>query len=253
MKPAIVVKLSGAALGADRPIRTAAFQQIAAQLETIQRLGHRVGVVVGGGNIYRGSETVNSGEFDDLLPEQRDNLGMLATALNAQGLVYALQRRGLPVRLIALPGVAAPLGQPWKKDDLAATTDIVVVGGGTGVSGVSSDVAAPLLARDLGAPLIIVSKHNVSGVYTSDPNIQRPGSPPARFLEELTAQDALDMGLLIMDRKALELCQEFGCIVRVVKANDGHSLLQAARGERIGSTVRPAPQLAADLFVEAVV
>lgn len=250
MKPAIVVKLSGAALGDSRPISPRAFRGVAAQLDAVRRLGHRIGVVVGGGNIYRGSEAWAEDEDEDLQAEKRDNLGMLATSFNAQALLYALERRGLPAHLIALPGISAPLARPWNDDDLATTTDIVVVAGGTGRSGVSSDVAAPLLAQSLGAQLIIMSKHNVRGVFTSDPNAPEIGLAPPRFLDSLTTKEALDMGLQIMDRKALQLCQELGCLIHIVNANEGDTILQAALGGRVGSTIRPVTHLASEAFAD---
>ncbi|OLT43915.1 hypothetical protein BJF86_13220 [Serinicoccus sp. CNJ-927] len=235
----LIVKLSGAALGGLHVFHPPAFRAMAAQVKQLRDSGHRVGLVLGGGNAYRASESWECGDYGDLPRTERDNLGMLATAMNAQAMTYALRQIGLPARMIARQGIAAPLAEPWDEQDLATTSDVIVVAGGTGQSGVSSDVAAPLLAAAMGAREIVVAKHNINGVFTSDPNVDHPGRPAAQFLAELTAQDALDQGLQVMDREALVLCQQAGCTVRVVSANDHDAITRVAGGEAVGSTIWP--------------
>lgn len=171
-----------------------------------------------------------------------DDLGMIGSSWNARALAHQLtQIGGMKPRLIAKAEVAAGLAEAWDGDMSLgeASDEVVIVAAGVGQSGVSTDVAAPVLARDLGTNRIIMAKHGVKGIFTSDPNRPVPGKPEATFLPSLTIEEALEGGISIMDRSALELCRTYKITVQVVGAEMSRSLTRAVRGDDIGSVLLP--------------
>jgi len=243
----VVLKLSGEAFGepvgddaGPRPrrvgIQTQAFQGVIKQVRAITKMGIMCGIVVGGGNLVRGGSTSTAG----LSRETVDVAGMLSTLINALTLRAGLEEtREIKATVIAKPGVCEPLVTPWGKHIFSAGTaeEVVIVAGGTGRGGVSTDVAAPMLATAMGASLIVMSKHGVDGIYDRDPNA--PGAGAAERLSSISVAEALERKLRIMNSAAMELCQQYGLTVQVVSAEDPNALVQVVRGEAIGSKLVP--------------
>ena len=241
---AVVIKLSGAAIGRAAPNGAAlngpVLSDFAHQIARIAKTGVACGVVIGGGNIVRGNQPWGASA-----PSARKlhELGMLATAINARALHSTLQSlSSIPSTVIAKPGVARDLAMvSW---DEAVRGDLTggafIVAGGTGRPGVSTDVAAALLASDLGAKRVIMSKDGVDGIYTGDPN---PSStrydPTARVLLRLTTKTALDLELSFMDQIAVELCDAKAISVHVVGAQEDRAIERAFNGESLGSLMTP--------------
>jgi uridylate kinase len=235
----IVLKLSGEALAHHRPLDGQAFEEVAGQIVELVQSGVRCGVVVGGGNIFRGNLAWGT---RDLPGDSKDELGMLATALNATALHHQLSSVGITSTVIAKPGPCEHLGSPWASDTFdRGDADVFIVAGGTGCPGVSSDVAAPMLARDMGASKIVMSKNGVDAIYTGDPHdsLRTPHGPRPSRLASVATADALRANLRFMDRAAIELCEKYGLHVHVVGAAVPRSLVRAYAGERLGSLLHP--------------
>lgn len=236
----VVLKLSGEALAGDSPPWDGhAFESVGEQIAEIVSSGVRCGIVIGGGNFIRGGMQWGARGLD---AHAIDDLGMIGSSWNARALAHQLNRiGGMKPKIIAKAQVAAGLADPWDPEmSLGETADeVIIVAAGVGQSGASTDLAAPILARDLGANWIIMAKYGVEGVFTSDPNRAATANPPARLLRELTVDEALQRGITIMDRKALELCREYKMNVQVVGAKVQRSLVRAVQGEALGSLMRP--------------
>lgn len=235
----IVVKLSGAAFADTSPLDGRAFELAAEELAYLAKAGMRVGVVVGGGNIMRGGRPWGD---HGISRTAQDDLGMLATAINAIALRSEIQQRyDIDVKVIAKPGICAPLCEPWEEASLGAggAGDITVVAGGVGRSGVSTDVAAPILARAMGARRIVMSKHGIDGIYATDPNEACNSGRRPTLLRRLTGRNALDLDLRFMDRTAIQICSELSIEVHVIGAHVLGGIRRAAMGESLGSVMTP--------------
>lgn len=235
---AVVLKLSGEALGKHRPLDGHAVDAVCRQIVDIAEAGIRVGVVVGGGNFIRGSE-VWAGS--PLPREVLDTWGMRGTVFNAQALQDHLQATSaLSVLVVAKPGPASACVPRWTREAVSdPSAQVVIVGGGLGQFGISTDVAAPELARDMGSRLIVMAKHGVDYIHASDPNRIDHRLPRPDPILELTADEALERGLRVMDHEAIKRCRDYGITVQVVGA-DGSKLREAILDDkRIGSVMRP--------------
>ena len=238
-RPAIVLKLSGEALAVGgRPLSPFAFEAVAAEIVDLVRAGYRVGVVVGGGNIHRGGTPWGA---HGLSRQAADVLGMHATALNAIALGLQLDEAAGDLRtsVIAKRGPVKKLFARWTGLRLGryATHDVLIVAGGIGRSGVSTDVAAPLLARDMGADRVVMSKFKVDGIYSLDP---RHFPLEAQLLPTLSVDEALARDLRFMDQSAMRLCQKFGLTVHVLSAERRSAITELLLGgARLGSIMEP--------------
>ena len=235
----VVLKLSGEAFSSPgRTLDPTTFESVARQIHRLVDAGWRVGVVVGGGNIHRGGLPWGA---HGLAAPSDDEIGMHATAINALTLARQLQHLddGVDATVIARPGPVRALFAPWRPAALRRRNrrDVYIVAGGTGVGGVSTDVAAPMLARDLAAELVIVSKFGVDGIYSSDPN-RFPHE--AVLLKKIAVQEAIDWNLRFMDSAAMRLCQQYQLNVHVVPASDPEAITKVVlSGADIGSVMLP--------------
>ena len=237
MKPAfkrILLKLSGEALlgdlpyGAD-PERIAA---IAQQVKAVADRGVEIAIVVGGGNIYRGLMGAAAG----MDRATGDYMGMLATVLNALALQDALEKTGAVTRVqsaITISEVAEPYIRRRAMRHLEKGR-IVIFAAGTGNPFFTTDTAAALRALEIHAEALLMGKHGVEGVYSADPRVDSG----AKFIPEISHQEAIEQRLQVMDSTALSLCMDNGLPLYVFNIDDERNIYRIVCGERVGTVVR---------------
>jgi uridylate kinase len=199
----VIIKIGGEALaGPDGGgVHQAAVDRVAADLVAAQALGISLGVVNGGGNIFRGVEVSAEG----VARATGDAMGMLATVMNALVLEAAIERAGAPARTLsalAMPAVCETYSRQRALKHLAAGR-IVLLAAGTGNPYFTTDTAAVLRAGELGAEAVLKGT-KVDGVYSADPM----KDPQARRFERLTHQEAIERDLRVMDSTAFALARE---------------------------------------------
>ena len=229
----VLLKLSGEALMGDLPygIDSAMLNTIAGQLKTVQDMGIQVGIVVGGGNIYRGAAAAAAG----MDRATADYAGMLATIINAITLQDALERNGLTVRTqsaIAVTSVAEPYISRRAIRHLEKGR-VVIFAAGTGNPYMTTDTAAALRAIELDADVLLMAKKDVNGVFEADP----AKDPSARKFRILSYLDALNRRLQVMDSTALSLCMENSLPIVVFNLRLPRSIELAASGKDNGTTI----------------
>jgi len=232
----VLLKLSGEALMGDRDFGTDAevVEGIAQQLKNVRDRGVQVSVVLGAGNIYRGLEGAAAG----MDRATADYMGMLAIVLNALTLQDALERQGVHTRVqsaITISEVAEPYIRRRAMRHLEKGR-IVIFAAGTGNPFFTTDTAAALRALEMHAEAILMAKNGVEGVYTADPR----EDPDAEFIPEITAREALQRGLKVMDSTALSLCMDNGLPIYVFNMNDESNIDRIVSGERVGTLVTTA-------------
>jgi uridylate kinase len=198
----------------------------------VQKLGVDLGLVLGGGNIVRGSVASQQG-MDRV---SADYMGMLATVINALAVQDILERKDVKTRVqtaIRMEELAEPYIRRRAVRHLEKNR-VVLFAGGTGNPYFSTDTAAVLRALEIEANVIIKAT-NVDGVYTDDPN----RNTDAEFLPELTFDEALIRGLKIMDANAFALCRENGLPIVVMNVNQKGAIARVIQGERVGTIIRP--------------
>ncbi len=229
----ILIKLSGEALAGERGygIDPDVVAEMAEQLKEILQSGVEIGVVVGGGNIFRARTGTKRGGIERTTA---DYMGMLASVLNGLALQDALEKVGVQTRVlsaIAMHEVAEPYIRRRAVRHLEKGR-IVIFAAGTGNPYFTTDTAAALRAAEIGAQAIIKAT-NVAGVYDCDPN-KHAG---AKLLTRLTYMDALKMGLKVMDATAISLSMENRIPLLVLNMTVPGNLLKAVMGEAVGSTI----------------
>ncbi len=221
----VVVKVSGEALmGPDNfGIHQPTLERIAADVAATRALGVGIGVVVGGGNIFRGVKVSTQG-----IPRvTADMMGMLATVMNALAFETALEKAGAPARTMSaltMPGVCEPYE---RRDALRHLADgqIVILAGGTGNPFFTTDTAAVLRAAELGAEAVLKAT-DVDGIYSADPK----KNPKAKRYEALTHQEALDRDLKVMDATAFALARENRMPIIVFSIREAGAVEAVLRG-----------------------
>jgi uridylate kinase len=237
-KPAfqrVLVKLSGEALMGGLEFGTDArtVERIARQLKGVRDRGVEVSVVLGAGNIYRGLEGAAAG----MDRATADYMGMLAIVLNALTLQDALEKEGVHTRVqsaITISEVAEPYIRRRAMRHLEKGR-IVIFAAGTGNPFFTSDTAAALRALEMHAEIILMAKNGVEGVYTADPK----ADPNAEFIPEITAREAIQRNLKVMDSTALSLCMDNHLPIAVFNMNDESNIDRIVSGERVGTLVKP--------------
>jgi uridylate kinase len=232
----VLVKLSGEALMGDLDYGTdpKTVQAIAHQLQRVHDRGVEVAVVLGAGNIYRGLEAAAQG----MDRATGDYMGMLAIVLNALTLQDALEHLGVHTRIqsaITISEVAEPYIRRRAMRHLEKGR-IVIFAAGTGNPFFTSDTAAALRALEMHAEAILMAKNGTEGIYTADPN----EDPAAEFIPEISAREALQRGLKVMDSTALSLCMDNGLPIYVFNMDDEANIDRIVSGERVGTLVTTA-------------
>ena len=230
----ILLKLSGESLmgvkgyGIDEQ-RLAAY---ARQIKEIADLGVQIGIVIGGGNIFRGLSGSQKG-FDRV---KGDQMGMLATVINSLALQSALEAIGQKVRVLTSVRME-PIGDYYNKAKalrLFEKGNVVIVAGGTSNPYFTTDTASALRAIELEADIMFKGTR-VDGIYTADPE----KDPNAQKFSEITYQDILAKGLRIMDLTAITMCMENQMPIYVFDMDTEGNLLKVVQGEEIGTLVKP--------------
>jgi uridylate kinase len=232
----VLVKLSGESLMGDLEFGTdpEVVNAIAQQLKRVHDRGVEVAVVLGAGNIYRGLQGAAAG----MDRATADYMGMLAIVLNALTLQDALEKIGVHTRVLSAITISE-VAEPYLRRRAMRHLEkgrIVIFAAGTGNPFFTSDTAAALRALEMHAEAILMAKHGVEGVYSSDPK----EDPDAEFIPEITAREALQRGLKIMDSTALSLCMDNGLPIYVFNIDDESNIDRIVSGERVGTLVKTA-------------
>jgi uridylate kinase len=228
----ILLKLSGEALmgSAAFGIDPAVLRRLAAEVRELVDAGVQVGLVVGGGNIFRGGGLAAAG-IDRVTG---DHMGMLATVMNALAMRDALVGAGAAARVLSalrIEQVCEGYSREAAVRHLAAGR-VVLFAAGTGNPFFTTDSAASLRAIEIGADLVIKAT-KVDGVYSADPKKH----PDARFYPSLSYDRVLHEGLGVMDLTAIVLCRDHGMPVRVMNIYEAGALMRVVRGESVGTLV----------------
>jgi len=229
----VMLKMSGQALQGAAPfgIDQATVNYVADQIAQARALGVEAGVVVGGGNIWRGEQ----GSLSGIDRATADYMGMLATVINALALRGALDRLGIDARVQSAITMAQ-VTESYIRDVAIQHLErgrVVIFGAGTGNPYFTADTAGALRALEIGADVMLMAKNRVDGVYTDDP----VHNPEARRYDRLTYIDALAQGLRVMDSTALTLCMDNHLPIIVFDINNPENLRRLLSGEEIGTLI----------------
>jgi len=229
----ILLKLSGEALAgkAGTGINTTVIKQIAEDVSAAYKTGVQIGLVIGGGNIFRG--VAASAEGMDRASS--DYMGMLATMINALALQDALENAGVPTRVqsaIAMAEIAEPYIRRRAIRHLEKGR-LVIFGAGTGNPYFTTDTAASLRAMEINAQ-IIMKATKVDGIYDKDPM----KNPDAKKYDRISYIDVLNQGLQVMDSTAISLCMDNKLPIMTFDLMKSGNILKAVMGEQIGTIVQ---------------
>lgn len=228
----ILLKLSGESLmghqgyGID-PERLASYAE---QIQEIAARGVEIGIVIGGGNIFRGLSGAAKG-FDRV---KGDQMGMLATVINSLALSSALESRGCAARVLTSIGMF-PIGEPYSSARALETLrdgKIAIIAGGTGNPFFTTDTASALRAVEIRAEVMLKGTR-VDGIYTADPE----KDPDAVKFDKISYDEIYNRGLRIMDLTATTLCRENGMKIVVFDMDTPGNLRKVIDGEPIGTLV----------------
>jgi len=227
----ILLKLSGEALAGDGSgIDPAVLAQFAGEIHALAELGVEIGLVIGGGNIFRGAGLAAAG-MDRVAG---DYMGMLATVMNALAMQDALRRLGTEARVMSALAIAAACETFSRERALRHLEKghVVLFAAGTGNPFFTTDSAAGLRAIEIGAEIMFKAT-NVDGVYSADPK----KDPNAHRFERLSYDEALRRNLMVMDHTAIILCRDHNMPLMVFDIHRPGNLLRAVRGEAVGTLV----------------
>ena len=229
----VLLKISGEAL-AGKDSRGLDFKVIGQVCDAIKRcakMGVEMGVVVGGGNFWRGLK-----DGGDAMERVRaDHMGMLATAINALAVADVLEQKGVPVRVQTAIDMQA-VAEPYIRSKAIRHLEkgrVVIFGCGTGNPFFSTDTAAVLRAAEIGADVILLAK-NVDGVYSADP----VKDPAAVKYDVITYDEVLAQHLAVMDSTASSLAMDNHIPVLLFALKDPMNIIRALKGEKIGTIVK---------------
>ena len=228
----ILLKLSGEALMGDGDfgIEPTIINRLAGEIGELVTAGIQVGLVIGGGNIFRGAGLAQGG----LDRVRGDHMGMLATVMNALAMQDALEKAGVAATtLSAIPMDAVCEGYSRRRAlELLNQGQVALFAAGTGNPFFTTDSAAGLRAIEIGADLLIKAT-KVNGVYSADP----VKDPDAKFYDDLSYDQALAEKLAVMDTAAVVLCRDHNMPMRVMNINESGAIMRVAQGEVVGSLV----------------
>jgi uridylate kinase len=194
-------------------------------------LGVQVGLVVGGGNIYRGTDGYESG------PDRPsgDYMGMLATVINSVAIQAVLEHQGIPTRVMTAIEMR-PIAEPYIRRRATRHLEkgrVVIFGAGSGMPYFSTDTVAAQRALETKCDVVLLAKQGVDGVYTADPK----HDPSATKFDEVSFAEALRLGLRIIDATAFALCMENDLPMVVFGAEEEGAIARILDGEKVGTLV----------------
>jgi uridylate kinase len=226
----VMLKISGEALSGEKGIGidTSILFDISNKLKAVWEMGVEIGIVVGGGNFWRGR---TSSGMDRTTA---DHMGMLATVMNALALQDALESRGVPTRVqtaLDMPRIAEPYIRRRAVRHLEKKR-VVIFACGTGNPYFSTDTAAVLRAAEIDSDIILLAK-NVDAVYDSDPKL----NPDAKKFEKISFYEVLQRQLGVMDSTATSLCMDNNIPLLVFSIREPENILKVLNGENVGTFV----------------
>ena len=229
----VLLKISGEALAGDasRGLDFDVIGEVCDVIRKCSRAGVQIGIVVGGGNFWRGLKDGG----DRMERTRADHMGMLATAINALALADVLEQKGVDVRVQTAIEMRA-VAEPYIRSRAIRHMEkgrVVIFGCGTGNPFFSTDTAAVLRAAEIDADAILLAK-NIDGVYSADPR----KVPDAVKYESITYSDVLAQRLQVMDSTATSLSMDNKIPVLLFALKDPENILRAIMGEKIGTIVQ---------------
>ena len=228
----ILLKLSGEALMGDDDfgIDPGVMRRVAAEIADLAVRGIQIGLVIGGGNIFRGAGLAGGG-FDRVTG---DHIGMLATVMNSLAMQDALRKSGVDARTMSAFRIDQ-VCEYYNRDEAGRHLQacrVVILSAGTGNPYFTTDSAASLRAIEIGADVMIKAT-KVNGVYSADPLKH----PDAEFYPRLSYDRVLREGLAVMDATAVVMCKEHGMPLRVMNINSQGALQRVVQGDAVGTLV----------------
>ena len=228
----ILLKLSGESLQGEQKygLSTAVLQSYAEQIKAAAATGVQIGIVIGGGNIFRGLQGAKKG-FDRV---KGDQMGMLATIINSLALHSALEDNGVKAKVLTSIRME-PIGEYYSKAKAIEYLEagyVVIIGGGTSNPYFSTDTASALRGIEIEAQVMFKGTR-VDGVYTADPE----KDPTATKFDKITFDEVYNRDLKVMDMTAFTLCKENGLDIIVFDMDTEGNLAKVLNGEAIGTLV----------------
>lgn len=228
----VLLKLSGEALAGEQGygINIDVLAQVASEICEAHSLGVEVGIVVGGGNIFRGVAASTKG----MDRASSDYMGMLATSINALALQDALEKRGAQTRVQSAIEMAQ-IAEPYIRRKAVRHLEkqrVVIFASGTGNPYFTTDTAAALRGMEINAEVLLKAT-NVDGTYDKDPKT----NPDAKKYTTLTHREALNKGLKVMDATALSLCMDNRLPIITFKLMEKGNIIRILKGETIGTLI----------------
>lgn len=228
----VIIKLSGEALASNDSgmgIDMNKLEYVCSEIADIRKLGVEIGIVIGGGNFWRGRQA-----DDKMNRSTADHMGMLATVMNALAIQDKLEQHGIPVRVqtaltitkVAEPYILRKAVRHFEKGR------IVIFACGTGNPYFSTDTGAALRSCEIGADALLLAK-NVDGVYDSDPKLNKD----AKKFDRLSYMQVISMGLKAMDTTAITMCMDNNVPIIAFSLMEKDSIKKAVRGEQIGTII----------------
>jgi len=228
----VLLKLSGEALmgSGDFGIDPDVISRVAGEIKELVAMGIQLGLVVGGGNIFRGAGLAGGG-MDRVVGDQ---MGMLATVMNALAMQDALEKQGVPARVMSALAMHEVCEDYIRRRAVRHLEKgrVVLMAAGTGNPFFTTDSAASLRAIEIGADLLVKAT-KVDGIYSADP----VKHPDATFYPTLNYDRALAENLGVMDATALVLCRDYDMPLRVMNLNEPGALMRLMQGEDVGTLV----------------
>ena len=227
----VIIKISGEALAGSKGMGfdQAVIDGVVDQICKVHEMGAEIGIVVGGGNFWRGRQGT------EMERTTADHMGMLVTVINALALQDAIERKGVPTRVQTALTITR-VAEPYILRKALSHLDkgrIVIFACGTGNPFFSTDTAVALRAAEIGAEVILLAK-NVDGIYDSDPKT----NPNAKKYKEIKYLDFIKQELKAMDTAAVAICMENKTPILAFGLDEKDSLVRAIKGEELGTWIR---------------
>lgn len=230
----VLLKLSGESLMGEKKygIDEKRLGEYARQIKEVHEMGVQIGIVIGGGNIFRGLSGAGKG-FDRV---KGDQMGMLATVINSLGLSSALVANGVKTRVLTAIRME-PIGEfytKWKAIEALENGEVVIMSAGTGNPFFTTDTGSSLRGVEIEADVMLKGTR-VDGIYTADPE----KDPAATKFDEISYNEVLSRGLKVMDLTATCMCKENNLPIIVFDMDTVGNLMKVVSGEKIGTFVHP--------------
>lgn len=229
----VLLKISGEALAGEKHsgLDFEVINRVCDVIGECLEMGVQVGVVIGGGNFWRGAKNSGGGKMERT---RADHMGMLATVMNCLAVADVCEQKGIPVRVQTALEIRA-VAEPYVRSKAIRHMEkgrVVFFGAGSGNPYFSTDTAAVLRAAEINADVILLAK-NIDGVYNADP----AKDPTAVKYDSITYDEVLAQHLAVMDTTATSLAMDNDIPVLVFALKDPHNIVRALCGENVGTVV----------------